>query len=128
MESLDFVGILKLGFVGLGFLLAGLAYLLLKAEQKKDQPRPAMITPIYVFMAFALLLSGAAMYLQATSADAQKAATVKPYKDKLNKLHGLIIGKAINTINQNTEDRVVRQFTENLVSEIDKAKAQGLLD
>ena len=128
MESLDFVGVLKLGFVGLGFLLAGLAYLLLRAEQQKDQPRSTMITPIYVFMVFALILSGAAVYLQATNADAQKAATVKPYKDKLNKLHGLIIGKAINTINQNTEDTVVRQFTENLVKEIDDAKDRGLLD
>lgn len=128
MEGLDFVGVLKLGFVGLGFLLAGLAYLLLKAEQQKNQPRPTMITPIYVFMAFALVLSGAAMYLQATSADSQKAATVKPYKDKLNKLHGLITGKAISVINQDNEDMVVRKFTDNLVKEIDEAKNRGLLD
>lgn len=50
---------------------------------------------------------------------------VKLYKDKLNKLHGLIADKAINTINQDTEHTVVRQFTENLVEEIVDAKKNG---
>jgi hypothetical protein len=51
---------------------------------------------------------------------------VKLYKDKLNKLHGLIADKAINTINQDTEHTVVRQFTENLVEEIVDAKKTAI--
>ncbi|MFQ5770843.1 MAG: hypothetical protein ACE5HX_09925, partial [bacterium] len=51
------VEILGYGVIGLGFLLAFLAYRLLGKEQNKDKPRPALIRAIYVFMAFSVVLS-----------------------------------------------------------------------
>jgi uncharacterized FlaG/YvyC family protein len=56
MDGINAYDILKLGVIGLGFLLALLAYRLLRAEQKRDTSRPAIIRSIYVFMGFSLLL------------------------------------------------------------------------
>jgi hypothetical protein len=49
--------ILSYGAIGLGFLLAFLAYRLLASEQKRDTPRAPMVHAIYTFMLFAFLLS-----------------------------------------------------------------------
>ena len=50
------VQILSVGVVGLGFLLAALAFRLLRNEQKKKAPNAAVIRAIYVFMGFAVVL------------------------------------------------------------------------
>lgn len=55
------VDILKLGLIGLGFLLAVIAAWLISAEQKRDQVRPELIKAIYVFMAFSIVLAGGAL-------------------------------------------------------------------
>jgi hypothetical protein len=57
MESLDFYKILSYGAIGLGCILAFLAYQLLRNEQAMKQPRIQMLTSIYVFMVFSLALS-----------------------------------------------------------------------
>ncbi len=54
--NVDPARLLNYGATGLGFLLAFLAYLLLRNEQKNPKPRAAMIRAIYTFMIFASLL------------------------------------------------------------------------
>lgn len=55
--DLEFVEILGLGVIGLAFLLAVLAYLLLMEEQKKTEPSDKFIKATYVYMAFCLALT-----------------------------------------------------------------------
>ena len=56
MKMVDVPGILAYGVIGLGFLLALLAYRLLSREQTNQQVREPMIRAIYIFMAFSVLL------------------------------------------------------------------------
>jgi hypothetical protein len=58
-DNLDFSKLLSFGAIGFGCILALLAFSLLWAEQRKDQPRTQLLAAIYVFMVFALLLTGA---------------------------------------------------------------------
>ena len=57
MGSLDIYKILSYGAIGLGCILALLAYRLLGKEQAMNQPRQQILTSIYVFMVFSLALS-----------------------------------------------------------------------
>ncbi|MBL4890589.1 MAG: hypothetical protein JKX91_01940 [Rhizobiaceae bacterium] len=127
-ENMDFTAILKLGFVGIGFLLAGLAFLLLKTEQSKVSPRPKMLTPIYVFMGFSLILAGAALFLQTRNPDATVAEAISPYKNKLNKVSGLINGKLLHYLSDETNDEYAKEFAKNWKEEMEDAKAKGLID
>ena len=55
MVAENVIEILKVGLSGFAFLMMWLSYLLLKAEQKREQnPRPGFIKAIYVFMALSL--------------------------------------------------------------------------
>ncbi len=54
--------ILQFGVVGLGAIMAILAYVLLKAEQARNQSRSRIIKAIYVFMAFAIALTILGLY------------------------------------------------------------------
>ncbi len=57
--------ILQLGFVGLGFLLAGLAYRLLREEiVRQGRERPEMLKTIRYYMVFALALGCIAAALE----------------------------------------------------------------
>ena len=57
-ESLtNVVQILNLGAIGLGFLLAAMAYQLLRVEQRVATPRPSVLKATYVYMGFALTLT-----------------------------------------------------------------------
>jgi hypothetical protein len=58
------VEILKLGVIGLGFILALMAFMLLTREQKKSEPHIRIIHAIYTFMAFAVVLCGVGLYAQ----------------------------------------------------------------
>ncbi len=63
----NIIEILKIGLSGFAFLMMWLSYLLLKAEQKREQdPRPGFIKAIYVFMAlsfsFAVLVASYAAF------------------------------------------------------------------
>lgn len=62
--SVNVAEVLRYGAIGLGFLLAFLTYLLLRREQANEQPRRQFLTPIYVFMAFSLVLCGAGFTLE----------------------------------------------------------------
>lgn len=53
---MNILEILKLGFIGLAFLLAFLAYRLLSTEQRSKISRPAHLEAISKFMAFSLVL------------------------------------------------------------------------
>ncbi|MDJ0449850.1 hypothetical protein [Methylocystis sp. JR02] len=62
---LDATKILSYGGIGLGFLLAFLAFILLSNEQKRiGQPRHSMIRAIYTFMLFSLCLAAAGFFSQ----------------------------------------------------------------
>jgi len=56
LDGLKVVEILQIGVIGLGFLLAFLAYHLLTKEQRQDNPRPIIIRSIHVFMTFSVVL------------------------------------------------------------------------
>lgn len=55
-KNINVVDILQIGVIGLGFLLAFLAYYLLTKEQKQEKPRSAILNSIYVFMFFSVVL------------------------------------------------------------------------
>ncbi len=55
-KGLNVIEILQIGVIGLGFLLALLAYHLLTKERKLKNPRPLIIRSIYVFMSFSMVL------------------------------------------------------------------------
>lgn len=56
MEGLNLFELLSYGAIGLGCILAVLAYFLLKNEQEQETIRQNMLTAIYVFMGFSTLL------------------------------------------------------------------------
>ncbi|MCP4264062.1 MAG: hypothetical protein GY777_00545 [Candidatus Brocadiaceae bacterium] len=57
MNNMPVVEILRIGVIGLGFLLAFLAYRLLVREQQRDRVRKSFIRATYVFMFFSVVLS-----------------------------------------------------------------------
>jgi hypothetical protein len=62
MNENEIVSVLRLGAVGLGFLLAFLAFRVLTGEQRREQPRGAMLAAAYVFMVFSLLICALITY------------------------------------------------------------------
>lgn len=58
MESFfqKFPDILKYGIIGLGAIIAALAFFLLKKEQEQNRPRKNILTSIYIFMVFGIVL------------------------------------------------------------------------
>jgi len=64
-KGLNIVEILQIGVIGLGFLLALLAYHLLTKEQKQKVPRTNIIRSIYVFMFFSIVLCLIGVFSQA---------------------------------------------------------------
>jgi hypothetical protein len=58
MPSLGVVKILGLGVIGLGFLLALLAYRLLSKIQSQPNPNRSVLRSIYFFMGFSIVLCG----------------------------------------------------------------------
>jgi hypothetical protein len=56
MSSIDPAKVLSYGAIGLGFLLAFLAYSLILSEQRRDRPRRSIIRTIYSFMIFSFTL------------------------------------------------------------------------
>ena len=56
MPDLDFYKILGYGAIGLGCILALLSYRLLSKEQDLKKPRQNILTSIYAFMMFSLIL------------------------------------------------------------------------
>ncbi|MEJ2122546.1 MAG: hypothetical protein P8Z76_17965, partial [Alphaproteobacteria bacterium] len=57
MVRIDPANILNYGAIGLGFLLAFLAYRLIAKEQKHESPRKTLLRAVYVFMLFSVTLT-----------------------------------------------------------------------
>lgn len=57
MKDLNVIEILKLGLIGLGFLLALFSYYLLRQEMRRDNIRPKAISAIKFFMLFSTTIS-----------------------------------------------------------------------
>ncbi|MCB0397576.1 MAG: hypothetical protein KDD36_13050 [Flavobacteriales bacterium] len=55
-SNLDVVEILKLGGIGLAFLLALLSFFILRREQKTEQPRKPILLSMGFFMVFSLIM------------------------------------------------------------------------
>ncbi len=55
-NDISVVKVLQIGVIGLGFLLAVLAYNLLTKEQKQSNPRSDILKSVYVFMSFSVVL------------------------------------------------------------------------
>ncbi|HET8580656.1 MAG TPA: hypothetical protein VFL31_06635 [Nitrospiraceae bacterium] len=70
MQLGNLANLLSYGAIGLGLALAILAYLLLRTEQRVARPRKSIITAIYVFMCFSLVLSGAGFASEYLRSDA----------------------------------------------------------
>lgn len=64
MTNVDALEILKLGVIGLGFLLAALAFHLLRIEQGRPEPRPSILSSVKLFMAFSLVLCAIGLVAQ----------------------------------------------------------------
>lgn len=56
MQSFNIIEVLRLGAIGLSFVLAFLAYRVLKTEQARTSVRKQLLAAAYVFMAFSLVL------------------------------------------------------------------------
>lgn len=56
MAKIDVLEILRLGAIGLGFLLAWMAYRLLAVEMKAKTPRPEILKSIREYMVFAIAI------------------------------------------------------------------------
>lgn len=90
MESIsDLGGLLRYGAIGLGLGLAVLAFWLLRNEQQVAKPRRQILTAVYVFMSFSLLLSVGGFvseYVRSQStADQRAIEELKARADDLDK-------------------------------------------
>lgn len=77
---------LAYGAIGLGLALAVLAYRLLSKEQAQPRPRREMFKPIYVFMAFSLVLCLTGFALEFAKSGAGKMAAVEKQNEELLQL------------------------------------------
>jgi hypothetical protein len=55
-KNIDVLEILKLGAIGLGFLLAAMAFILIRREQKRQKPNEGVMRITRIFMTFSLLI------------------------------------------------------------------------
>lgn len=74
-----FAAVLRYGVIGLSFLLAYLAYGLLQAEARREEPRASMTSLVKAFMAFSVVLSVVGLTAQLAplvlSAESTRAVT-----------------------------------------------------
>jgi hypothetical protein len=84
MQPVNLVNFLSYGAIGLGLALAILAYLLLRTEQAVARPRRQIMTAIYVFMAFSLVLSVAGFASELLRSDAASVPDLRRQLDEKN--------------------------------------------
>lgn len=124
-ENLDALGILKLGFVGIAFLLAVMTYFLLIAEQKvKPHPRVNMVKMIYAFMVFSLVLAAGGFFIQIQP----NKDGLRDYKTTLARLDSLIDAKVQSEIADVGRSPALVNLARRLEAEMKNAKEKGLLD
>ena len=110
--------ILGYGFIGLAFLLAFLAFNLLAKEQKNVSPRGSMITSIFVFMLFSLVLAGGGIFLEYKD---------NQYKIRLEAISD-ILDEKIKHEAENSESQVIKSLVNQLEEQLNKARADGLVE
>lgn len=83
MPNLDIGKILSYGGLGLGFLLAFLAYVLLLSEQRKSPPRQEILISVTRFMVFAVIISLTAIASEYVKTQAASTCGTSYLKTKL---------------------------------------------
>ena len=73
IDALKGIDALKYGLIGLGFLLALFSFWLLLSEQGKEHPRKQILTAIYVFMAFSVILMGFGLFSESRQPQSKSA-------------------------------------------------------
>ena len=125
LDDLDVLAVLKLGFVGIAFLLAALTFLLLRAEQKvKPYPRNKMIISIFAFMAFSLVLAVGSLFIQ-TRPD---PAEIQAYRATLIRLDALIDAKVQDELTNSSVPPGLANLARRLQDTMEDARNNGLLD
>jgi hypothetical protein len=82
------VNFLAYGAIGLGLALAILAYRLLAKEQQRDAPvRRPILTAIYVFMGFALVLAAGGFASEYLKSDAPSTSALRKELAELQEKH-----------------------------------------
>jgi hypothetical protein len=127
LEDLNVLEILRLGFVGIAFLLAGLSYLLLRKEQDRSDQRTSMFKSIYVFMAFSLILASASFYIQIQPKGAAPEVLVA-YKTTLSRIDGLVDAKVKFELDDPDASPALKGMAKRLGEALEKAREDGLLD
>jgi hypothetical protein len=110
--------ILGYGFIGFAFLLAYLAFILLKKEQAVDAPRLSILISIFTFMAFSLMLAGGGLYLQLEE---------NQYKTQLQEL-SRVLDQKVNHEANNSVSPAMKSLIDQLDVLLKKAKNDGLID
>ena len=125
LDDLDVLEVLKLGFVGIAFLLAALTFLLLRAEQKvTPYPRDKMIKSISTFMAFSLVLAVGSLFIQ-TRPD---PAEIQAYRTTLTRLDALIDAKVQGELTNPSVPPGLANLARRLQATMKAARDDGLLD
>jgi hypothetical protein len=88
VEPLSFYKLLSYGAIGLGCILAVLAYMLLRKEQDQTNPRKQVLSSIYVYMVFSLILTivgflAEYLHYNASQALDSKEQTITTLKEQL---------------------------------------------
>jgi hypothetical protein len=90
-ENLDVVKILGYGVIGLGLLLATLAFRLLQKEQSKNTPEDKILKSVYMFMIFSVvlcLIGVGAQFLDQSKASNIQQEEVDKLKAEVSRLQG----------------------------------------
>lgn len=104
-ETIDVFEVLKLGSIGLGFLLALLLYKLLRYEQRKiPEPRTKILNSIKVFMSFALFILLIGLISEFSKSDKKLSLKLGSYSlnlDNLNSSNNKTINPELSYIESN---------------------------
>jgi hypothetical protein len=94
METLNFSSLLAYGAIGLGCILAVLAYFLLRREQDQQKPRKQILTSVYVFMAFSLVLTclgfGAELWKDSASRNSKSGQRITEVQGELTNMRNIM--------------------------------------
>jgi len=66
-SGINIIKALEIGFIGLAFLLAHMAFWLIKKVQEKDSARRSVLLSSYVFMTFSLAVLTGALFHNTSS-------------------------------------------------------------
>ena len=111
MQLTNLGNLLSYGAIGLGLGLASLAYLLLRTEQRVSRPRKQIVTAIYVFMIFALVLSAAGFVSEYLRSDASAVPELRrELAAKEQALAGLSTLQRVLDALMNVKDRKIERL------------------